>query len=487
MNNVTGKVTFDVTDWLRAAYTIGYWSNDTRSSVQSYLSDAGGHSTYGGVSGFASNNYRLDEQHLMNSLTLKTDTRGNWDGEAVFTRYDYLTDAQHTPAGVLPGKQFKTNGYIARLDGTGWSTQDVKGIWRPDGIDGSHQLSFGLHRDQYTLNNPTYTTDDWRSSSNRGTGTLYTDGKGKTETYALWAQDVWKLTPALALTLGGRLEFWRAYDGFNLAGNVAVDQPTVRSTNFSPKATLAWQIDPAWSAKLSFGQAYRYPTVSELYQIVSTGSTYAVPNPDLTPENVYSGELSIARQVKDTSLRVSFFQEDTRNALIAQTDLINNVYTTTFQNVRRTRNRGVELVVEQRNAFVAGLDLSGSITYVDSRILSDPSFDSASGTTAKGKHVPYVPAWRYTLQATYRPSEHFALSVAARYQGRMYSTLDNTDSDSKVFGAFTKFFVVDTHVHYQLNDTIIADAGIDNLFNEKYFEYHPFPGRTYVASLKLKF
>lgn len=487
MDNVTGKFALDITDWLRATYMIGYWDNDTRSSVQSYLTDARGNPTFGGVSGFANDNYTLEERHLMNALSLKTDTGGDWDWEAVVTRYDYLDDIQRNPAGVLSGESFRTNGYIARMDGTGWSTQDLKAIWRPTGIDGAHEISLGAHRDQYTLNNPTYNADDWTASPDSGNGTLYTDGKGKTETYALWAQDAWKFAPAFTLTLGGRLESWRAYDGFNLAGTVAANQPAERSTNVSPKATLAWQIDPAWSAKLSFGEAYRYPTVAELYQIVSTGSTYAVPNPDLTPEHVYSGELAIERQVRDSTLRLSLFQENTKNALISQTSLLDGVYTTTFQNVGETRNRGIELVVAQRNLFLPGLELSNSVTYVDSRILSDPTFQSATGTTATGKRVPYVPDWRDTVQVTYRPDERLALSAAARYQGKMYSTLDNTDSVSHVFGAFDRFFVVDMHAHYQITDVISADAGIDNLLDEKYFLYHPFPGRTYVADVKMRF
>ncbi|HEX3970344.1 MAG TPA: TonB-dependent receptor, partial [Stellaceae bacterium] len=136
--------------------------------------------------------------------------------------------------------------------------------------------------------------------------------------------------------------------------------------------------------------------------------------------------------------------------------------------------------------FIKGLDLSNSLTYVDSRILSDPTFQSATGTIATGKHVPYVPDWRDTVQVTYRPTDQLALSAAARYQGQMYSTLDNTDTVSHVFGGFDKFFVVDTHVHYDVTSQISAEAGIDNLFNAQYFEYHPFPARTYVASVKIK-
>jgi len=285
MTNVNLKIALDVTDWLRATYSIGYWDNNTNSSVQTYLTNASGNQTFGGVSGFASNTYNLYQQHLMNAVSLKTDTGGKWDFEAIATWYSYLQDLQRTPAGVLGNTNFTTNGLIARMDGTGWATQDLKGIWRPTGPGGEHEVSFGLHHDQYALNNPTYNTPNWLASSNTGNNTMSTDGVGKTETYGVWIQDQWKFAPGFALTLGGRLEKWRAFDGYNFAGNVGVFQPTVESTNFSPKASLSVQLNPNWSAKLSLGQAYRYPTVSELYQIVSTGPIFSVPNPNLVPES----------------------------------------------------------------------------------------------------------------------------------------------------------------------------------------------------------
>jgi iron complex outermembrane recepter protein len=486
MTNVNLKVALDVTDWLRATYSIGYWDNNTNSSTQTYLTNAGGNQTFGGVSGFASNTYNLYQQHLMNAVSLKTDIGGKWDFEAVATWYSYLQDLQRTPAGVLGNTNFTTNGLIARLDGTGWSTQDLKGIWRPTGPGGEHEVSFGLHHDQYVLNNPTYNTPNWLVSSNTGNNTMSTDGVGKTETYGVWIQDQWKFAPGFALTLGGRLEKWRAFDGYNFAGNVGVFQPTVGSTNFSPKASLSVQLDPNWSAKLSVGQAYRYPTVSELYQIVSTGPIFSVPNPNLVPESVLSSELAIERQTSNSRVRVSFFAEQTANALIQQTNLVNNAFVNTWQNVGLTRNLGVEVFAEVKDAFIRGLTLSNSITYVKSQIVSDPGFQSATGSYATGMWVPYVPDWRDTAQITYSPNDQLSFAASARFQGKMYSTLDNSDYVSNVMGAFDSFFVLDAHVRYQITNAVSADIGIDNITNAQYFEFHPFPGRTYVASVKLK-
>jgi iron complex outermembrane recepter protein len=88
---------------------------------------------------------------------------------------------------------------------------------------------------------------------------------------------------------------------------------------------------------------------------------------------------------------------------------------------------------------------------------------------------------------TYRPIEDWTLTTAARYSGKQYSTLDNTDKVSNVFGAFDSFFVVGVHAQYKIDEKRLLDLDIDNLNNEKYTLFHPFPGRTYSASLKFLF
>lgn len=72
-------------------------------------------------------------------------------------------------------------------------------------------------------------------------------------------------------------------------------------------------------------------------------------------------------------------------------------------------------------------------------------------------------------------------------RARCIRTLDNTDVVSNVFGAFDRFFVVDTRIHYKATDNVYLDVGVDNLNNDKYFLYHPFPGRTFVADGRIVF
>ena len=487
MDNYKFKWAVDINDWLKFSHTIGYWQNNAYSTVQSYLWQNNGTQTFGGINGFAAGNYKLTEQNLANAVALKSDTRGTWDFEVVGTYYTYLTSTQRGPSGVGSGLQFSTAGTNARMDGTGWWTADAKGIWRPDGIHGRHEVSFGVHGDQYTLSNPTFNMPNWLSSPDNGNGTVSTYGGGKTETWGLWAQDKWNFAPGWTATLGGRIDTWRAYDGFNISGATATTQPPVTAGNFSPKASLAWQIDPEWSTRFNYGQAVRYPTVTELYQIVSTGLVNAVPNPNLLPETAQSFEWSIERKDNDTSARFTLFEEDTANALIQQTSTINGTPTNNTQNVGLVRNRGFEFAGAVRDVGLKGFELSGSVTYVDSKIISNPNFRSTFGSYSEGMWAPYVPQWRGTVVANYRPDDKWSFTAAARVQGWMYSTLDNSDYVHNVYGSFDPFMVVDLKARYQFMERAAFEVGVDNVGNYQYFLFHPFPQRTFLASLKATF
>ncbi len=380
MANVKGKFAWDITPWVKATFITGFWSNDQDSNVQTYLRNAAGNPTFGGVAGFASNYFTLSEKHLANAVSIKSDTRGFFDFDLSASRYDYLEDIQRNPYGVIAGTAgFTTNGKIARLDGTNWTNGDAKGIWRPND---AHEVSFGFHADRYFLNNPTYATPTWNAGPD-STGTLYTNSRGATETQALWAQDAWRFAPDWKLTLGGRLENWQASEGYNLAtlqtasgaitGTTITNQPGIGASGFSPKGSLSWTPAREWEVTASIGQANRFPTVAELYQIVTTATQVVVPDPNLRPEKGLSEEIAIERKFSDGKIRLSLFNEDVHDALISQTTVSGNTLVTAFSNVEAIRNRGFELSARKDNVIVHGLETFGSVTYVDSAHPERPS------------------------------------------------------------------------------------------------------------------
>lgn len=502
------KMAYDFSPTLTAAYSLGYWQNNSDANAQTYLRDAAGQPYYGASSGnvniggnsysassiagqFSSNN--LEQQRLMQGLTIKTSHQDGFNWALIASNMRYLKDQTRTSTGVYPAAKNGGAGRISDASGTGWSTVDLKSSWKTsEGILAAHEFSFGAHQDWFELESPTYNTTHWISGSN---GALYSNSIGQTQTKALWLQDVWQLSPVLKATVGGRYEQWQATDGYNFStasnGNTfAVNQPNVDKSGFSPKASLAWTMNDLWKVTGSVGKALRFPTVGELYQNVQTGTTFTQPNPYLKPENVLSNELAFERKTGDSKLRVSVFQERVKDALISQTAMIAGFSTPVSytQNVDKTRQRGIELVAQQDDVLIQGLSLSGNVTYVDAKILANSGYvPTIAGATSKGKHTPYIPDWRATLVATYKPNNQWAFTLAGRYSGEQFATVDNTDINADTYQGFQSFFVMDARAAYNFDKHWSAALGVDNLNNSKYFLFHPFQQRTVFGELKYSY
>jgi iron complex outermembrane receptor protein len=491
-DNASGRFTYDVSPTLTLAYTFGLFKNNDDSTVDSYLRGAAGAPVYAGAvniaghaytvaaGSFSNGVYNFDELELAQGLSLSSHSGGVFDFDVTATTFDYLKSHQRLPTAALPGGFAGGAGSDAELDDTGWYTLDADGKWRPNA---SHTVTFGAHQDSYLLDNPKFALGDWRSGSPGATQVL---NKGRTLTQALWAQDSWAVTPQVKLTIGGRYEHWRASDGLNFSATPALNthQPELSKDAFSPKAVLAWAPSEGWTFKGSVGVANRFPTVSELYQAVTTGTILSVPNPNLKPERALSSELSAERDWSNGSLRVSVFDERVHNALLSQTAPLGTFTASFVQNVDRTRATGVEVVGDQKDFLVRGLELSGWATYLDTEIERDAAF-----AAAVGKRLPQLPRWRGAMVATYSPPSlpKLDLTLAARYSDRSFATIDNSDHYANTYQGFGAFFVVDAHARYVINDRLAAGVGVTNLGDRSYFLFHPFTQRTVIVDLKYSY
>lgn len=494
-DNAKLKVAYDFTNGITATYVLGYFGQEDDSSVQTYLRNAAGTPVYSGAvnvggkaytiapSAFDGGVYHLREDHLAQSLTLRSKADPLFSWEVVGSVYDYLTDTQRGPTTALPGGYAgNTAGTISRLDGTGWNTLDLRAAWKPFGLNGGHTLTFGAHEDTFVFKNPKYTTAAWDDGPPTALTSL---AQGRTRTSALWGQDAIALNPAFTATLGLRAETWRAYDGYNYSASPAlsVNQPNLSKDALSPKAVIAWTPAPLWRLSASYGRAYRFPTVTELYQSITTGPVLTVPNPNLKPERADSFDLSAERAVGAGKVRLSLFQENLSNALVSQSAPLVPGSSTLYsyvQNVDRVRTRGAEIVVDGV-PVVPGLEVGGSVTYADARTLSDPVFPAADG-----KRLPQLPRLRATAVITWRPAPAWSATLAGRYAGREFATLDNSDPYANTYQGFSAFFVADARVRWQATDHWSAALGVENLLDRRYFLYHPFPGRTVILELKYK-
>ena len=490
------KLAYDFTPTLRATYTLGLWGLQSDTSAQTFLSNtATGAPVYNTSSGYVNINglyYKLSSLdpstaqalHLMQGLDLKSDTRGPFDLEASVSSYDYLMD--HS----LAAQNYGVNnvGLNTRMDGTGWRTADLRGVWRPEAdMFGKHEVSFGGHFDEYFLEQNVYNTNSATSWDAGTNGTLNNASGGRTQTEALYLQDVWKFLPKWKLTLGGREEFWQALNGFN--ANTNSNTNALQSENyanqalsaFSPKASLAWQTTHDLVLRASVGEAYRFPTVTELYQAVSGAGGVIINDPSLKPEKAVSYDLTAEYTFAPNSVfRLSGFREDRYNALFSQTNTTVTPTVTEVMNVGQVRILGVEAAVGTRDFLIKGLDFDGSATYADGVTVSDPAYSAAVG-----KAWPRIPRWRAKIAATYHPTSKWSVSAAMRYSSGAWSTLGNTDIIQNAYGSISQYIVFDMKASYHIDEKWTASIGVDNLGDYKYFvSPHPYPQTTAFAEMR---
>jgi len=449
------KLQYDFTPTLQGAFTLGYWHQTYNSQTSTFLFDAHGSPVYSGRVDIGGYEYNVPASALAPSLgwsenwlyglSLKTRNASGWNGEAIASYYDV------------------SNG-VARLANAGGLA--------------NHALAFGYHYDDYFLDNETFNTSNWRDGSAQSFANSF---KGRTQTQAVYAQDAWRFAPRWKFVYGLRYEDWQAYNGAQALAGTNVPYPGADQHRFSPKASLSFDVTDELTLRASIGRAYRFPTVSELFQGKINGSSIVNNNPNLQPEDDLSKELAAEWAHWNGLFRLSLFQDDVKNTIFSQTDttVIPNV--TSFQNIGRVRSRGVELGYQGEDVVVHGLDLIASVAYTQSKILAN-----AQNPATVGKYFYRIPLWRANLAATYRVGERYAVTLAARYSGREYNTLTNTDSNPNVFGGTSTYTVADAK--FTVHPTKLSEigVGVDNLFDARYFVYHPYPGRTFYIEGRLR-
>lgn len=490
-DNAKVKLAYDFSPASRLTYTLGLWRNDSDVRVESYLHDAAGNPVYSGNVNIDGARYTLAattfqpskriEEHWMNSLTWRYDPKQeeDWAFEAALTDYDIAKDVTRRPT-IAPTATYSGGaGQAQFMDGTGWQTVDVRTDWRPERGKRGHDFAFGYHYDQHTLNDRTYTNSNWLSGN---ATTVDSRNAGQTQTQAIYVQDAIRAGKDLTLTLGLRHEQWRAVNGAKTQTTTTLTYPERRENVTSPKLSLAWAATEEWLLRGSLSRAVRFPTVTELFQGSITGTSITNNDPNLKSEKILAGELAAERDIGAGNLRVSLFQDNLKDALTRQSNTTVTPSVTNVQNVDKARVRGVEVSMQRRDAFMPGLDLRGSVTYADSEILAN-----TKNPASVGKHLIRIPDWKATLVGTLHLNDKASWTLAGRYSGKQYNMLDNSDTNGDVFGGQSKFFVMDTKFDYRFDKQFSVSVGIDNLNNEKYYTFHPYPQRTYVVQVKESF
>ncbi|HZF28252.1 MAG TPA: TonB-dependent receptor [Gammaproteobacteria bacterium] len=476
------KVAYDFTPTLRLSYTLGWWTNDSQRSSDTYLRDGAGAPVYNGSINVGGRRYTLtpadfapsngDLRHLMQGLSLKSGG-GAWTWEASASAYDYDRDLTRQPTVALPAATVGGAGRITDQHGTGWTALALRATWRPR-EDAAHVVDMGVQRDSYELRTRVSDTADWLAAA---PGALFSAFRGDTDLTSLYAQDTWAFAEGWRATLGARFERWQASNGAVSSATSTLPFAERSDTTVSPKAAIARQLNPDWTLKASLGRAFRNPTVAELYQGSISTNVIVNNDPNLEPEKSWTSELSGERKLADGLVRLTVFHESTDDALYSQTNVTVTPNVTNIQNVDEIDTTGLEVAYQSGGFLNDRLDLSASVTYAHSIIEKNDAFPASVG-----KWQPRVPEWRANAVATYRVGSQWSVTLGMRYSGTQYNTLDNSDPNGFTFTGNSPFLVYDARARYESRKWS-ASVGLDNVGNEEYWAFHPYTQRMLMVDV----
>lgn len=504
------RIGYAFTPEVEASALIGGWMNDTETSNRTFLMDAAGNPVWSGKVTDGVNTFNIpasafapslrDEKHLQLGATLKTKYKSGWNGSVVVSAYEIIDDENRVANNPDPVAANGGAGTVTHRDGTGWNTFEIQGLYIPVANDfgnGNHALTFGVHRNAYTLDSVTNNATDWRNTET----TLSNSSKGETTIEALYAQDVWRLNEVLSLTAGLRLERFKAFDGEQIArvSNPCTASAGVVCTNngdgtsnkiaslaerklngVSPKLSLAWTATDDLLLKASYGRGVRFPNVEELYAATVTATSVTLSDPNLKAEQSDAFELSAEKFWESHMLRVSLFHDDVSDAILRQSNTTVTPTVTNISNVDRVKTSGIEFVWKALDiAGVRGLSLDANMAFTDSKV-----DENAKDPASVGKYWLRVPKTRGNALLAYRPTAQWMGSVGYRHEGLAYGDVYNLDTNHDVYGGISSVNQFDLRLSYKPQPKFEFAAGIDNVGDERAFQSHPYPGRTMFIELK---
>jgi len=490
-SDVKLKLAWDFTPTLQARLTATRWQNvrdSGRDGEASYLRDASGATIYAGnvsVNGlrytvpagtFAPRNG--EDLHHNVALSLRSSNAVGWNVDAVASYYDIAEQLARTATTAPPASFSGGPGTANIQDGSGWRTLDLKFDRRPAANE-AHWLTFGAHYNRYIFKQFNYATSDWRNEGS--VSATNSVARGTTETSALYAQDAWSFAPDFKAILGLRAERWRVFDGLSVGGNPAtIVLPDRTEDALSPKAALEYSPNAQWLARASVARATRFPTPMELFQGNISAQALVGSDPNLKPERGTYVDLTAERYFTRGSSRITLYQETTRDNLLNLSNGATIPSASNASNIDRVRVRGIELAADTRGVLLPQLDLSASLAYNDAVILAN-----GKAPDTVGKVFPQIPRTRATFIGIWRFDEALNVSLAGRHSGKQFASLANDDVLRNAYNGVNSFVVVDARVNWRINRQVRLSLGVDNVEDRVYSVNHPFPGRSFVAELKL--
>ena len=332
-------------------------------------------------------------------------------------------------------------------------------------LSGKHTLAVGMEGQDVR-------GESAETSFNVAGPTADLDAGGRQRTLGLFVQDAFYFAPSWLFTFGGRADSWLNSRGFSsrtsLRGGAATANsfPERTETAFSPRLALLHTFKTGVAVSASVYQAFRAPTLNELYRNFRVGNVVTNANSNLRAEKLAGGELGISLREwgERLTLRGNLFWSEVSDPVANVTlSVAPMLITRQRQNLGKTRARGVELAGEMR--LPKQLRLSAGYILTDSRVVRFPA-----NAAREGLLVPQVARNQFSFQLSYAKRNWMA-GLQGRFVGKQF----DDDLNTLPLG---RFFTLDAEASRRLLPHARLFVAVENLTDTRYAI-----GRTPVLTL----
>jgi outer membrane receptor protein involved in Fe transport len=295
---------------------------------------------------------------------------------------------------------------------------------------------------------------------------------GQQHFVGVFAQDIFRPLERLQITGALRFDYWQNGDASRTDRTLATGRITKTpfsdrtDTALSPKFAILYRATDSLSLRASAYQAFRAPTLNELYRQFRVGNVVTLANAELGAERLTGGEIGLDYAVGEGWLaKLTGFWNELKDPISNVTlsapfpaDCPAGTVCRQRQNLGRTRSRGLEAELHYRPT--RAWDLSASYLYNDSEVLKFPADPSL-----EGKRVPQVPKHTYTLGVQYLNPRFINAAVQGRFVGDQFE-------DDRNENELDSFFTVDLSLWRPIPVPYVAASevfvAVENLFDTTY-------------------
>ena len=324
------------------------------------------------------------------------------------------------------------------------------------------------------------------STATEGTQTRYPSGGSRLSTAALYGSYKKEVNEYFVWNVGARYSQVFGEMSFNETDPVFVtDYIKFNNGALTGNVNLIYKPTNTWKFDWVVSSGFRAPNIDDCGKVFVKRGDMVIPNPDLTPEYAYNGEMSITKKWENLQLTSNVYYTHLKDVIVKK-DL-------GYTEIHEYEEVNVQTLMNSPEAHIYGWSL-GMKTKLTPWLFFEESFTWQKGWDVSNEeplgHIP--PAFNKSLLKIKKDKIEYKLwgiyTLGKDIEDMNSSGVDNDDLGT--IEGFPSWWTLNMSLQYKFNENLKLQLGLENILDQHYRTFASgisAPGRNVIISLKTNF